>query len=325
MLAVEEARAADNSVLGRPVVFLHPDCPDDADAAQSIAVRLMAVNNVAGLIGGPDPTLAERFCRIGQQYKIPVIVPVWLPSPLLGPYGFTLGPLPAEQGKALAVCAGKKLGLRRLALLTDNRNPASVALTDAFVVTLGKSAIVYRGEYASSEQFAEIVKQALAADPDAVLLAGNLADLGKCRSELQRAGLNESTPLLFGGTDGDTLATLTDSGGPLYWTTIFVADGSRPKTQEFSRQYRERFGRSPDAAAALAYDATQVLFEAIRRAKATHSEKVRDELANLQDLEGVTGVITFDKSQAASRPVFVVHRQDQQLKVVNLEDVKPVK
>lgn len=318
LLAAEEVRAADGQVLGRPIAVLHPDCQGDLETAQSEAVRLAKVGNVVGLIGGYDPQVAERLARIAQQYQLPVITPTWLPAQSLGQYAFTLGPPPADRGKLLADFAVKNLGAQRLAVLTDNRSAASIVSSTAFVETAGKKLVVYAEEFSAGDKIAELARQAAAAAPTLVLFSGNSADLERVRTQLRQAGLPEQTPLLFGGAEDRTLAAVADGAGSssIYWSTLFVADGSQPQAQAFARKYEQRFGQPPDAAAALAHDTVLLLCEAMRRAKSAQGDKLREELAGIQDFQGLTGTIRWEKNQAVGRTLYVVHRQDRQLKVV---------
>ena len=61
-----------------------------------------------------------------------------------------------------------------------------------------------------------------------------------------------------------------------------------------------------NGAAALAYDATLVLVEAIRRAGATTGPQVRAALAETREFPGVTGAITIDAQRNAAKPAAVV-------------------
>jgi branched-chain amino acid transport system substrate-binding protein len=58
-------------------------------------------------------------------------------------------------------------------------------------------------------------------------------------------------------------------------------------------KYRDEFGEEPDALAALAYDATYIMLNAIKTAKSTNGSDIRDALAKT-DLNVVTGNISFD-------------------------------
>ena len=66
----------------------------------------------------------------------------------------------------------------------------------------------------------------------------------------------------------------------------------------------------PDAHAALAYDATRLLFDAIRRAGTTDSTQLREALAQTKDFDGVTGLISIDAQRNAVKPAVVLKLQD---------------
>ena len=61
------------------------------------------------------------------------------------------------------------------------------------------------------------------------------------------------------------------------------------------------------AHAALAYDAIQIVAEAMRRANSADAEKIREELMKADASFGVlTGALTFAKDQSAKRRVYIV-------------------
>jgi branched-chain amino acid transport system substrate-binding protein len=345
LLAVEDARAADNQEGSRPIAVLHADSRADpegtasgsgktnpgptpkkeglneAEVAQSVAVRLITINHVAALIGGRDPVTAERLVRIGQQFKLPVMTQSWLPASVMGAYGFTALPPPAERGKALAIWAAKELKLSRVAVVTDSRSPANVSFTAGFIEALGAASVVSQQEYAGDDKLSAIAEQLLAVKPAAILVSGTSSALEKLRMDLVGAGLKEAVPFFFGGDEDDKLVALTDEAAgsnAIYWTTFFVVDDKLPRAREFARKYQERFQQPPDAASALAYDSARLLFEAIRLGgRTTKGERLREELLRLKDFECLTGSLSFDKGQAAVRPIFVVQRRDKQLKIVS--------
>jgi len=57
----------------------------------------------------------------------------------------------------------------------------------------------------------------------------------------------------------------------------------------------------PDAHAALAYDATRVLADAIARANSTDGAKLRAALAETRNFAGVTGIISIDADRRCSK------------------------
>jgi branched-chain amino acid transport system substrate-binding protein len=58
-------------------------------------------------------------------------------------------------------------------------------------------------------------------------------------------------------------------------------------------KYKGRYGQTPDALAALGYDAAHVLADALKRAKSPKGSDLRDGIASTKDLLGVTGNITL--------------------------------
>ena len=75
----------------------------------------------------------------------------------------------------------------------------------------------------------------------------------------------------------------------------FSADDPRPEVREFVRAFRAKFGRDPNSFAALAYDATMVIAQAIERA-GPDRVAIRESLASMREgnaYRGVTGQIAF--------------------------------
>jgi branched-chain amino acid transport system substrate-binding protein len=324
-LAVEEIKTSEKQLLERPVEVRHPDSEGKAELAQSVAVRLLSFSHVVALIGGSDEESAELLGRVAQQYKVPLLSPTWLPAAGLGPYGFSVGPAPAEQGKGLGWLAAKHLQAGRLAVVTESRSPGAGILSATFLETVGRAAVVLQKE-SGDAPLPQLARQVVEAKPAAVLIAGTSAFLESIQGELMNAGLPGDVRLLFGGAEDARLVLLADnlSGKyQLYWTTVFVPGQGAERARGFAKRYQERFLQPADAAAALAYDSTRLLASAIGQAETTRGDKVRDELVKVKDFEGVTGMLSLDQSQAAGRPVWVVQRANQQLKVIRAPNGKP--
>jgi branched-chain amino acid transport system substrate-binding protein len=320
-LALEEAKGSDGVLSGRTVEVRYADSeatPDatQADTTQSVAVRLLKVNHAVALIGSDDPASAERLCRIGQQYQVPVIVPVWLPASALGSYGFALASTPAEQGKALAEFATTHLKPTRIAVLVDSRSAGNIARAGAFVDAVGKAATVRREEFSSDEQMNDAVRSSLTAEPPAIFFAGNPVDVEKLGTEIRKGKKQGGVPILYAGEESYRLANIADrlAGTEVYWTTPFLAENALPAAKDFIKKYQEQYKRLPDAEAAFAYDAVRMLLEAIRQARTARPERVHDELTKLKDFSSLTGPVSFDSNQVARRPAVVVTRQNQQWK-----------
>lgn len=74
---------------------------------------------------------------------------------------------------------------------------------------------------------------------------------------------------------------------------LFVPELADPITAQFIAEFTAARGHPPDYAAALTYDATRLLIEAVRRAGPNRA-RVRDALHALSPWRGVAGLIHFD-------------------------------
>ena len=128
-----------------------------------------------------------------------------------------------------------------------------------------------------------------------------------------------AVPFLFGGEDGGTGGVRTDEkdGPDVYLATAFVEEKESDKGRDFDRRFREATGARPTIAAALAYDATRLLFDAMREAGTSSGARLREQLAKTEDFESVTGGLSF-KDRQVRRPVFVVRIHNGETKVVKV-------
>ena len=65
-------------------------------------------------------------------------------------------------------------------------------------------------------------------------------------------------------------------------------------------------GQTPDALGGLGYDAMNILFASMKKAKSLSGQDVRDAIATTAGFPGVTGVITLDKNRNATKSAVMV-------------------
>jgi branched-chain amino acid transport system substrate-binding protein len=84
-----------------------------------------------------------------------------------------------------------------------------------------------------------------------------------------------------------------------FFSTHYAAAGAKGATKEFIDQYKAKYGYVPDDVAALTWDATGLLLQAIQNTGGLSGnlEKDRDaiktQLAKITDFDGITGKMTF--------------------------------
>ena len=127
--------------------------------------------------------------------------------------------------------------------------------------------------------------------PDVVFVAGTDVSGLSFLKEVRRQQLAVD---LVGGDGWQTVAWSPLAEGA-YVGAPFSAQDPRPQVQAFVAAYNKKFNSTPDGNAALAYDATKLLAQAIAEVGADRA-KIRDYLASLDDASayhGVTGLIRF--------------------------------
>ena len=120
------------------------------------------------------------------------------------------------------------------------------------------------------------------------------------------------------GGDGWDSPELVKIGGDAVEGAVFVnhysPDDSDPEVQEFVNSYKEKYGETPDAFAALSYSTLQLFEEAITKAGSTDGEAVKDALKNI-DVDTISGNIRFDVNRNPQKSVSIIKIENGEAKL----------
>ncbi|MDQ2976896.1 MAG: ABC transporter substrate-binding protein, partial [Acidobacteriota bacterium] len=218
------------------------------------------------------------------------------------------------QGEVMAKFAANTLKARKAAIMLDFNSPYSRGLTEFFEFSFAKlnGQIVVKQSYAQGDaDYRGQLSAIKASGPDVIYIPGYYGDVAIIARQARQLGL--TVPLL--GADGWDAPELWELGGDAlngsYISNHYSADDPSENIQKFVRDYRRRYGNvTPDAHAALAYDALRFLAEAIQQAGTTEGPKLRDALAQTKNFVGVTGVISMDSQRNAVKPAVILKLQD---------------
>jgi branched-chain amino acid transport system substrate-binding protein len=209
--------------------------------------------------------------------------------------------------------------VQRVAVLRDIRNDYSVGLADVFVqnfTQMGGTIVADESYSEGDTDFSAQLTSIRAGQPEAIFVPGYYTEVGLIARQARQLGI--TAPLL--GGDGWDSPRLTEIGGEAlnnsYFSNHYSAQDPNPRIQEFVAKYRERFGETPDALAALGYDAANILFDAMRRAGTTEPAAVRDALAQTSNFPAVTGNITIDEDRNAVKSAVILRIVDGELEFV---------
>ncbi len=205
----------------------------------------------------------------------------------------------------------QKVTLRhRVPDLVDQAQAYAVGLAEQFVMNYKKM-----GGTISTEQtytggatdFTAQLTSIRSSKPDVVYIPGYYTDVANIALQARKLGI--TAPLLGGdGWDSEQLAKIgKDAIEGCYYTNHYAPDQPDAAVQTFIKSYKKEFGGStPDGLAALGYDAANILFEAMRKAKTPGGRDLRNAIADTKDFAGVTGKITINSNRDATKSAVVV-------------------
>ncbi len=286
------------------------------ERAATLASKLINQDKVVAIIAGGASGNSLAAAPRAQTLKIPFISPSSTDPAVTrtGDYIFRVCFIDAFQGEVMARFAAETLKAKKTAIMVDFNNPYSRGLSEFFELSFTKlgGEIVSKQSYAQGDpDYKGQLSTIRATNPDVIYIPGYYADVAIMAKQARQLGLNQ--PLL--GGDGWDAPELWPLGGDAlnnsYITSHYSPGDPSPAIQKFVHDYKQRYGNlEPDAHAALAYDAMNVVADAIRRAGTTDSAKLREALAQTKDFSGVTGMISMNRDRDAVKPAVVLKLED---------------
>jgi branched-chain amino acid transport system substrate-binding protein len=325
-MAADEINQA-GGINGRKIDIVIEDDKGSPEAAAQVAGKLISNDKVVALIGAGASGNSLAAAPKAQSARIPLIAPSSTNPAVTqaGDYIFRACFIDAFQGEVMAKFAAGTLKAKKAAIMLDFNSPYSRGLTEYFELSFAKldGQIVIKQSYSQGDaDYRGQLSAIKAAEPEVVYIPGYYGDVGLIAKQARQLGL--TVPLL--GADGWDAPELWELGGDSlngsYISNHYSADDPSETIQKFARAYRQRYSNlTPDAHAALAYDALRFLAEAIQKAGTTEGPKLRDALAETKNFMGVTGIISMDRDRNAVKPAVILELQDR--KYIYQETIQP--
>jgi branched-chain amino acid transport system substrate-binding protein len=310
VLAVEEINAA-GGVLGKKINLLTEDDQSKTEEAVASVQKLVNSDHVVALLGEVASSRSMAGAPIAQNAHVPMISPASTNEDVTkkGDYIFRICFIDPFQGQTMAHFALGSLGKKRAAVLTDVKQDYSVGLDEAFKKTYSTSGgtIVSEQSYSSGDKdFHAPLTSIKAANPDVIFVPGYYTEVSLIVRQARQLGIE--CPIL--GGDGWDSPELTKGAEKEFMNTFFsnhfATEDPDTTVQNFVKKYQDKFHSIPDAMAALGYDATRILADAIKRAGSTDSAALKKAISETKDFAGVTGHITIDQNRNASKPITIL-------------------
>jgi len=316
-LAVEEINATGGvSVGGKKfkVELVSDDTEGKPEKAGTVVTKLITKDKVVAVLGEVASSVSLQGAPVCQEYGIPMITPSSTNPDVtkVGDMIFRVCFIDPFQGLACAQFARNDLKFSKVAILFDQASAYSVGLKDEFGKALNKlgGKIVSEQAYTKgASDFNAQLARIRETGPEAIFIPGYYSDVANIALQARKLGM--TMPLLGGdGWDSEELAkNAGDAIDGCFYSNHYAPDQPTEIIKTFVGKYKAKFGGVPDGLAALGYDAANLLFDAMARAKSAGGTDLRAAIAASKNFKGVTGTITLNQDRDAVKPVVIVERK----------------
>lgn len=259
---------------------------------------------ILGALDGRGAHLAEQVVTKGRV----VLVSSWATDPTLSqiniPWFFRPVPDDRQQARALVSEIFQARRLQRVATVAADGYDARVAATTFAQVAreAGYPLSVQLSYGEAGRDFEVVLSRIENHGVEGVVLFGPPSPAAELIRRMRARGMRQA---LFGPlsiVDCDFLESVgTDLEG-----AVLVAPGHwRARGKTFRQEFQDTYGYLPNAVAAYAYDGMRVIVQAIEQV-GLDRERIRDAVANIHYMQGVTGPIRFDAKGNRLGPVGLV-------------------
>jgi branched-chain amino acid transport system substrate-binding protein len=273
LLAVKEWNE-DGGVLGKEIEVVVEDSQCSAEAAVSAANKVIDQDGVQFIIGEVCSSASIPVSEIVTEKEVLQISPTSTnPSVTLNEDGSTKPTvfracfIDPFQGSVAAKFAMENLGAQTAAVFLDQGNDYVRGLAEVFInefSAMGGEVVVEESYTAEDQDFSAILTKVKDAGPDVLYLPDYYSTVNLIAAQAQERGI-EAALMGGDGWDSSDLDLSVVEGG--YYTNHFSPDDTRAIVQDFVSKYEDEYGSTPDALAALAYDAANILFESMVEAE----------------------------------------------------------
>jgi branched-chain amino acid transport system substrate-binding protein len=298
-LAVEEINAK-GLTIGGQAVTLQLDAQDDAAdprTATQVAQKLVD-DKVVAVVGHLNSGTSIPASKIYSDAGITQISPSST-NPAYTKQGFKttfrVVATDAQQGPALANYA-KKLGSIHRVAIVDDSTAYGQGLANEFETHAKELGLVVLSHDATSDKavdFRSVLTKIKGENPDAIMYGGADSTGGPFAKQSKQLGLRARI-LTGDGVCTESLASLAgDATDNVVCSQAGAAIETMPGGAAFQTKYKKRFGQVVEYDAPFAYDAVNIIVDAMKRANSTDPAKVLAAMPTT-DYRGVIGETVFD-------------------------------
>lgn len=273
--------------------------------------RLVYKEKAIVVIGAVNSSCTLANMEVTKEAGVPQITPCST-SPEITQKGnkwiFRTAATDAIQAENIVKIALGKLNKKRLAViyvLDDFGRDATKVLLDVSN-RMGYPPVAVESFNPDDKDFSSQLLKIKEKNADTLIIWSLYEPAALIAKQVAQMGLQ--IQLMGGG--GLTNSKYVELGGEATNGTIMIqtyhSSSQEPHIANFTKKFKEKYGRNPDPNAAQSYDAIMIVGAALEIAGVDDKSKIRDTIASTLNFNGVTGIISFDDTGDAPRDMKVI-------------------
>ncbi len=319
-LYINDFNAADHPLDINLIIY---DDKGDPTEAMNAYNKLVYQDDIAVLLGPVTSSPTFGVAEASVDDGIPALTPT-ATHPDVTTYGDNFFRACFEdpfQGGSMAKFAANELKATTAAIIYNNADTYSIGLRDAFTKTaaeVGLTVTASEAYGASDIDFRAQLTNLIKTNPDVLFIPYYYNVTYMICSQARELGYT-GTFLGVDGTDGVLAIDGADVSvfDGMYFANHYSADSDSSVTQAFIKEYEDTYGTTPNALAALGYDAAMIVCDALERVyndgvkiDGESSYEAIIEAIRATELDGVTGHITFDENNNPIKTLSIIQIKD---------------
>lgn len=307
---------------GQNIVIKEYDNQTKEDEAYRVQTLLADEDKAFAIIGATTSGTSVAANKASTEYKVPTVSPSATADKVTndGKMGFghnyRVCFADSFQGITMANFATNNLGLKNVAIVGDSSSDYAKGLTEYFTTQFeaNKGTISATEFYVKGDKDFTTVLTKLKANPsiEALFIPGYYDEVGLIIKQARELGI--TLPII--GVDGFESPELLNIAGAanlnkVYYSNHYSNSLESAERTAFVEAYKAEYnGEEPNGFAALAYDAANLVLDALNRAEDTSPAAVDKAIFETKALKGVTGSVSFDELHNAVKSAVVIELVD---------------
>ena len=307
---------------GKKLSVVVADTKSEASEATNGMQKLISQDKVVAVIGPNQSSAVIASGAISNGAKVTDITPMGTNPDVtvdpgtqkVKPYSFRTCFIDPFQGTVMAAFASNDLKVKKAAIYIDNTSDYAKGLAQFFKENFVKNGGegVYEEAYLQKDtDFKSTLTKIKAANPDFIYIPGYYQEVGLIVKQAREMGI--TVPMA--GGDGWDSAKLPEIAGKAalentFFSSLYSPDDDSALNKEFVAEYKKAYNTNPDVFAALAYDSTLLVAEAIEKAGSADPAKIGEAMAKISGFKGVSGEVTFNEQHNPIKSAVIIEHKD---------------